>query len=123
MKEDPEEICKLLAEQYQSVFSEPEETKKIIDPGTFFNSPQISEDPTMLKNIEFSEQDIIAAIEELKPNSAPGPDGIPTNVLIKCKDALARPLYLLWRHSLDTGTASTYRSKESDNNPNSQRRS
>ncbi|KAK3864099.1 hypothetical protein Pcinc_030182 [Petrolisthes cinctipes] len=91
MKEDPEEICKLLAEQYQSVFSEPEETKKIIDPGTFFNSPQISEDPTTLKNIEFSEQDIIAAIEELKPNSAPGPDGIPTNVLIKCKDALARP--------------------------------
>ncbi|KAK4310200.1 hypothetical protein Pmani_013117 [Petrolisthes manimaculis] len=68
MNEDPEEICKLLAEHYQSVFSEPQETKKIIDPRTFFNSPKTSEGPATLKNIEFSEQNIIAAIGELKPN-------------------------------------------------------
>ena len=36
-------------------------------------------------------------------NSAPGPDGIPTSLLIKCKDSIAYPLYLLWPHSIDTG--------------------
>jgi len=89
------------------VFSKPDETKKITDPHTLLLPPTPSDEEAArpgLEDIKFTEEDIITAIRELKLNSAPGPDGIPTSLLIKCKESIARPLYLLWRQSLDTGT-------------------
>ena len=57
----------------------------------------------LLNDIKFTEQDIEWACKELKSSSSPGPDGVPA-VLLKtaCKE-LRRPLFLLWRASLDQG--------------------
>ena len=62
----------------------------------------IAEDLAML-DIEFTEDDIVAACSELKITSAAGADGVPASLLKDCKKELSKPLYLLWRASLDQG--------------------
>ena len=42
--------------------------------------------------LEFTAEDIEAAIGELKNNSAPGSDGVPAQLLKRCKHVLAAPL-------------------------------
>ena len=83
----------LLSTQYSSVFSEPKD------------SPYYTVEEDMsaisLTDIDFSEQDIIDAIDELKNTSASGPDGIAAIFLKKCKESLAKPLFGLWRKCLD----------------------
>ena len=56
-----------------------------------------------LHDIRFNEDDIVSSIDELKINSAPGLLGYPAILLKKCKYALAKPLYILWRRCLDVG--------------------
>ena len=56
-----------------------------------------------LEDIDFSEQDIIDAIDEIKNNAASGPDGIAAIFLKKCKNSISKPLYHLWRKCLDRG--------------------
>ena len=52
------------------------------------------------KDSVFNEDNIIAAIDELKTNSSAGPDGF--RVLLKnCKFGLAKPLYLFWKKRYD----------------------
>ena len=60
-----------------------------------------------LTDIEFSEADLEQACAELKGTAAPGPDGVPAPLLKSCKRELARPLQVLWRSSLDTGSIPT----------------
>ena len=62
-----------------------------------------NQDDVTITDIEFSEQDIIDAIDELKNTSASGPDGLAAIFLKKCKDSLAKPLFHLWRKCLDQG--------------------
>ena len=56
-----------------------------------------------LEGAKFSEEDIAEAIKTIPLHSAPGPDGIPAKVLRECVEELKKPLYLLWRTSLDHG--------------------
>ena len=60
-------------------------------------------DETSITDIDFSEKDIIDAIDELKNNSASGPDGLAAIFLKKCKNSLSKPLFQLWRKCLDQG--------------------
>ena len=90
-----------LSEQYASVFVEPRAEWTVRSPKEFF-ATEGAEDK--LSNFEFSEQDIERACKELKPNSAPGPDGIPADLLRTARTELARPLHILWRASLDQGS-------------------
>ena len=46
---------------------------------------------------------IIDAIKDIKNNSAPGTDHFPTTLMKECAEELSEPLYILWRHSLDSG--------------------
>ena len=80
---DKLEICKLLLDHFDCVFTTPEPSKIIHDPKTFFTEPPVS-DASYLTDINFSESVIIDAIKELSPNSAAGPDGIPASPLINC---------------------------------------
>ena len=50
-----------------------------------------------LKNLHFSESDIISAIDELKSNAASGPDGFPAIFLKQCKYVLSTPLTIFWK--------------------------
>ncbi len=57
----------------------------------------------LFADIDFTENDIISAINELSANSSSGPDGIPALLLKKCKSEIANPIFILWRKSLDMG--------------------
>ena len=57
----------------------------------------------LLDDIKFSVSDVQKIIGGLKDNSSPGPDGIHPKFLIECAGNLARPLYYLFRDSLDSG--------------------
>ena len=61
----------------------------------------------ILSDIEFTQADIQQACAQLKGTAAPGPDGVPASLLKICRNELARPLHVLWRSSLDTGTIPT----------------
>ena len=93
---DPKAIAELLKNQFESVFSIPTEGMDIED---------ILKDqgPRCLEDILFTEGDIEASILEIPPNSSPGLDAVPALFLQKCARELRRPLYLLWRMSLDIG--------------------
>ena len=63
------------------------------------------EDPDIptISDIDITEEDIIAAIDELSNTSASGPDGLTAIFLKKCKLSLSQPLCQLWRDCIDLG--------------------
>ena len=46
---------------------------------------------------------IIDAIKDIKNNFAPGTDHFPVILMKECAEELIEPLFILWRHSLDSG--------------------
>ena len=58
---------------------------------------------SVLTDIEFTENDIENACYELKPSSAAGSDGVPATLLKTCRKELRKPLFIIWRSSLDQG--------------------
>ena len=56
-----------------------------------------------MEDFKFSQEDIEKACAELKGTAAPGPDGVPAILLKNCRKELSKPLYILWRSSLDSG--------------------
>ena len=96
---NPFKMAKMLSEQYNSVYSTPKEPMP--DAKEIF-SDTLSRNK-WLYNIAFDEEDIIEAIDQISPTAAAGPDRFPALLLKMCKYSLAKPLYLIWRRSLDTG--------------------
>ena len=70
--------------------------------------PPTIQNPFTDDMLDFSTEDIIKAIEEIKPNAASGPDEIPVILLKECKEALAKPIYLVWSQSLETGVVPSF---------------
>ena len=96
LQSDEVKMADILQDQYVKVFSDPTAKTNInITP----NNPNNCE----LSDIDFTEDDIINAIKLIPPNSAGGPDKFPAVILKQCKEELSKPLYLIWRSSLDTG--------------------
>ena len=93
---NPRKLADMFSEQYKSAFSTPCQF-----PMNYGKSHAYT-----LNDIIFNEMDSIHAIDELSPHSAPGPDRYPAILLKKCKSVLAKPLYLIWRHSIDYGQIS-----------------
>ena len=94
------EMCCLLVNQFNSVFTKPKQTSVIKDPVTFFISHTTREDDLFLTYITLSDSIIIEAIKELSPNSAGGPDVIPASLLINCAEEIALALKIIFSHSL-----------------------
>ena len=92
---DQKEICKILVDQYNSLFTNNENLLKLDK--ELFNNIEEGD----LTDIEILDKDIIDAIGELKMNSAAGPDGIPAILLIKTKPTIVEPLKIILRKSLD----------------------
>ena len=95
---DPKAMAEILKSQYSSVFSSPMPVVTNTDRATNQNTDDFI----------FSEEHMIQAIDEVSPNSAPGPDRFPAIFLKNCKASLAKPLCMLWRRSLDTGCIPTF---------------
>ena len=96
---NPIKMAKMLAEQYSRAYSTPKEplpkAKEIFS--------DICSRNQGLQNIAFDEEDIEEAIDQISPTAAAGPDRFPALLLKMCKRSLAKPLFLIWRRSLDTG--------------------
>ncbi|CAL4152237.1 unnamed protein product, partial [Meganyctiphanes norvegica] len=56
-----------------------------------------------LHNITFDEEDIVEAIDQISSSAAAGPDRFPAILLKMCKLSLSKPLFIIWRSSLDCG--------------------
>ena len=96
----PEKMASMLSAQYNSVFSTPK--KPLENPCTMFPEEN---DPTgnFISNVEFSPGDLENAIGKISATAAAGPDRFPAILLKQCRQTLSKPLYLIWRTSLDTG--------------------
>ena len=92
---DTKSMANILQEQFVSVFSDSSCQDK--------DDPSFARSPFLLDNIEFNVALIEKAIEEISLSSAPGEDGFPSSLLKKCKSSLSLPIYLIWKHSFDTG--------------------
>ncbi|CAL4152241.1 unnamed protein product, partial [Meganyctiphanes norvegica] len=93
------EMAEMLAEQYSSVYSTPGEPLPKAN-------ELFSDDHTgnkWLHNITFDEEDIVEAIDQISSSAAAGPDRFPAILLKMCKLSLSKPLFIIWRSSLDCG--------------------
>lgn len=88
-------MANLLSAQYSAVFSTP------VDSPYYALQEDINGES--ITDIDFTEQDIIDAIDELKNASASGPDGLSAILLKRCKESLSKPLFQLWRKCLNRG--------------------
>ncbi len=95
---DKHEMCCALIEQFNSVFTIPVTDKIVTDPISFFSCESIPPGTrsSYLTDIKLSESIIIDAIHELSPNSAAGPDGVPSSLLVNCAHELAPILLKLF---------------------------
>ena len=96
------EAAETLQDQYKSVWSIPREDLLIKDREKFFSDPDTDAKP-VIKFIHFTEQKIRKAIMKLKNGKAPGPDGIPSELLKTFCDEMIAPLTIIYLDSLETG--------------------
>ena len=81
IKTSPKDLADILQKQFISVFSDP--SKANWSETTFNLSPiQV---PFADEFVEFTIDDIIAAIEKIDQNAASGPDEMPATLLKNCK--------------------------------------
>ena len=92
----------MLAEQYNSVFSIPKKNPISPSQGIFQCGSQL-QDGRYISDIEFSVKNIEEAISEISTTAAAGPDRFPAILLKQCKSQLAKPLFIIWRTSMDSG--------------------
>ena len=90
----PVEISNILQNQFSSVYSNPS-SPDIEEP----DFPRAEDNALNPECFRIRKSDILAAAQELKTNSTPGPDGVPAELLIRCRDALSTPLIILWEES------------------------
>ena len=93
------EIAEILSQQYEAVFTQPTSVPCPDDHSLFSDNGM-----EHLKEITFTEEDFILAINELSLNAGSGPDGLPSILLKKCKRQYARALKILWQTCYDLGT-------------------
>ena len=96
LKTDRKDIEDILQKQFESSFSNPNNPDTVLPPTTTPNSS--------LLDFSFTCEDFIKAIDEVHASSSSPDFSVPAIVLKKCKYSLAKPLYLMWKESLNTGT-------------------
>jgi len=93
LQHDQVKMAQILQDQYSSVFSDPGNAD-VKD--TTSSLPKTS---STLSSIDFSESDILEAINEIDPNSSTSDNDIPAKVIKACKRSLAQAFTLLWNDS------------------------
>ena len=95
LQKDPKTMANLLQDQYAAVFSDPQnEAKKV-------PSPPVAETP-VIEDVDFAQEDVEKAIDEIKEHSACGEEDVPAIVLKRCKQTLSYPIFLILKHSMNT---------------------
>ena len=99
---EKKDLANILQTQFCSVFSDPACPDKTMP--EFAMTPIISRDTDLTLTLD----NIKDAISELKLDSAPGPDGIPSVLLKRCASSLAEPICLIWSESMSSGVVPSY---------------
>ena len=94
--DDPTTMANLLQQQYKAVFSNPETITDI-------HIEHNTQSDVLLEDIDFTEDNFIQAINLIPSHSAGGPDKFPACIFKECKNEIVKPLFLIWRQSLDSG--------------------
>ena len=97
----PDFSAEALSQQYNSVFAVPRPAWTVSDSESHFRADD--DDNDLLTDICFGPDDIEKACSELKGTAAAGPDGLPAILLKTCRKQLSKPIYYIWRSSLDSG--------------------
>ena len=97
LSNDKHEMCRLLVDQFTSVFTIPDPQQIITGPVSLFShEPYTGINKSLfLIDMMLNEDIIIEAIHELSPNSAAGLDCVPSSLLVNCATELA-PVLLLF---------------------------
>ena len=90
---DPVEQAEILNAHYATVFTRSESDLPV--------KKNVTE--SIIDDIDVSVERVMNTIDELKENSAPGPDKISNKIIKELKEQLALPLSILFRNSLDSG--------------------
>ena len=98
---DPKEMANLLAREYANAFSVPKKSALLENPKEFFDTD--GQGFGGFNDILVTLDEVRTALKSFKSGAAPGPDGVPTDVLIQCADELAPALTSLYQRSFDTG--------------------
>jgi hypothetical protein len=88
------DIANLFAKHFSSVYNKPSNV-------TY--EPNFPESNRSISSITITEHDIVEALESIDIHKGAGPDGVPPVLLKECRMALAKPLFLIYNHSLNTG--------------------
>ena len=98
---DPKGMADVLQDQFKSVFSDPDcintDEYDCEEAGNNIGHPTLS-------TFNFTIEDIIKAIDEIKSSSSSGKDGITAPLLKNCKETHSYHSYLIWKYSFDSGT-------------------
>ena len=98
---DNKTMADMLANQFSSVFSVPAE--ELPSPKVVFDISSNQTNFPCIEDICFNLSDFIEALESLKSSSGAGPDGFPSIYLKNCKSAFAKPLFIIWSLSINSG--------------------
>ena len=101
---EPQNIANVLQNYFSSVYSDPN-CEEVQAPQ--FDSPHIESQMTD-EVLDFTTEDVEAAIKDLKNSSASGPDGVPAVLLKSCSQALAGPLTSMWKWSFREGVVPAF---------------
>ena len=90
------DVAEILNEYFASVFTV-EDTNGIVEA-----SPAAA-NTTQLSNCEFTEENIIKSLENIKVNKTPGPDRIAPRILKETKHQICKPLSIIFNKSFNSG--------------------
>ena len=98
---EPRQKANLLLEQYDSVYCPTKYVSSLIQELSKYPGPR------SLDDLVITDHDVKIALGSLSPNASPGPDEVPSILLVKCKESLSAPIKILWNKSLCTGEIPT----------------
>ncbi len=85
-----------LSDFYKKVF-----TQEDINSNPYFEERQVD---SALDDINFTQKDVEDLLKELNVNKSQGPDLLHPRLLFEARREISRPLFIIFRKSLDTGT-------------------
>ena len=96
MTNNDNENCRVLSDFFSSVFTKEPEGNAL---------PQFEtrcEDS--LNNVNISEEIVFKKLNSIKVDKSQGPDGLNPRILKECSSSIVKPLFIIFKKSLETGT-------------------
>ncbi|XP_053699331.1 uncharacterized protein LOC128746308 [Sabethes cyaneus] len=91
-----EDICNLFAQQFSSVFVSSSTSALDVQEALKFVPANVCD----INITSFTQNEVEAALKQLKSSVSPGPDGIPSIILKNCASTLSKPLQFIINQSL-----------------------